>query len=1089
MHYSTLTPPLISHNHKRRSAVAMAALLLTLSSLTGIPTTSAARAANLLDTAWQAAGLDGGYAGLIVTDRHSPGRLYVTHGTSGVGRALFRSDDNGQSWGFRSFIPTLGDAGAILTGPAGDLFVLDAEAHISTDGGVSWETRGSLPSFVRDAVFSKDAIVAISGEGSACVISRSADQGRAWTQVRSDAPCGRLASAPSDPDVIYLGSVDRSRDGGRTWTQLAPSGAPNVSQVTVSWADSNSLFAVDYVSGPLLYHSADGGETWEVPRMIQVPGFQNSSEALATGPTGCLVIPGYQHPNSQQFDLAVAGTCDAGNSWSTATDVVGDRWGLSAESPIQASSNSGVYFAGVAPSGILKSTDSGRTWSLSNKGLFAAPVGRMLSSVQTAEKALFALDEPWTQSEPAQQYGPVFRADASGFVEGGPLGNPGTVLGLSKGANGAVFAATTASGINPSHTVWRSDDNGTNWRAADQGLPHGESGYPAAKAAYGISFDSAGQHGLVVSVRSTYSEPDHHCLASEHQRDQYTCQGIFRTSDGGNSWSPAAGGLMETALDFADILIDPTDGSFAVLMAQPGYTFTSSDGGQNWRPAAEGWPVRTFFQTDGTMLGLGPSDLLTSRDHGASWEVLSPAGTFPGITSIRTDRLQSALASDPVTGSIWIANLNGVYERNPQDGNWNLLEANWPKRNGYSLMPSGIMFDPADGVLYAATEELGLWKMHSGVVKDIEPPGVEILSISRRPSNAPFHVTLTVRADDHGTGDSPITKIHWRWSVAGKGLAGPHTEVIIPPLTSAGIFTFDIPVTEADPEPETASCRLKFQLRLGPRSCTKINQLLVQAEDAASNISVQDSKDWRSPKSPVYVALGDSFASGYHGFSAIRNDPNYGYPAYLKEMLPKSGQWKYLYINEAKSGATTAQVKDNQLPSALGQLRNHPDSWNVVTLTAGGNDTAFEESVRGWYLQNSSCPREAPIVKPSSIVTNDRFILEKLRDADSNAFLASTGYPNPFTTLHPCFDVAASFAQELNGQVNEATRPINRARFVDYYDEFAKAPPVTHDSPYFPFLSGASHPYIQNSVAGFPHPNKEGHRHIAAAVFRLRPWH
>src|SRR6266536_3158504 len=85
------------------------------------------------------------------------------------------------------------------------------------------------------------------------------DYGRTWTPIFDDQPTGSIgaiAIAPSNPDVLYVGSGEglqrpdlstgdglyKSTDGGKTWRDLGLRAARRVPQIAVDPKDPDRLF-------------------------------------------------------------------------------------------------------------------------------------------------------------------------------------------------------------------------------------------------------------------------------------------------------------------------------------------------------------------------------------------------------------------------------------------------------------------------------------------------------------------------------------------------------------------------------------------------------------------------------------------------------------------------------------------------------------------------------------------------------------------------------------------------------------------------------------------------------------------------------
>src|SRR5262249_25760236 len=120
---------------------------------------------------------------------------------------------------------------------------------------------------------------------------KTTDYGRTWNPIFDDQPTGSIGSlaiAPSNPDIIYVGSgeglrrpdlsvgdgIYKSVDGGTTWQHLgqADNGlrdAQQIGSIIVDPKDPNRVFvaAVGHPYGPNaergVFRSLDGGQTWQ----------------------------------------------------------------------------------------------------------------------------------------------------------------------------------------------------------------------------------------------------------------------------------------------------------------------------------------------------------------------------------------------------------------------------------------------------------------------------------------------------------------------------------------------------------------------------------------------------------------------------------------------------------------------------------------------------------------------------------------------------------------------------------------------------------------------------------------------------------
>ena len=117
-------------------------------------------------------------------------------------------------------------------------------------------------------------------------VFKSDDYGRTWVPIfdeQDTASIGAIAVAPSNPDVLYVGSGEgmqrpdlstgdglyRSRDAGKTWKHLGLRDGQQIPQIVVDPANPERLYVavLGHPYGPNeergLYRSKDGGETME----------------------------------------------------------------------------------------------------------------------------------------------------------------------------------------------------------------------------------------------------------------------------------------------------------------------------------------------------------------------------------------------------------------------------------------------------------------------------------------------------------------------------------------------------------------------------------------------------------------------------------------------------------------------------------------------------------------------------------------------------------------------------------------------------------------------------------------------------------
>ena len=277
------------------------------------------------------------------------------------------------------------------------------------------------------------------------------DYGRTWTPIfdgESTGSIGDLAVAPSDPDVIYVGTGEglhrpdlaigdgmfRSEDAGRSWRHIGLEDVQQVASIAVHPDDPDRVWVavLGHPYGPNeergVYRTRDGGESWE--RVLYL----------------------------DQDTGAIQVALEPGNP-----DVVyADMWSHR-EGPWENASWSG------RASGLFKSTDGGSTWRRLDGGLPGPDdgLGRIGIAIAPSDPSrIYATVD-------ARSKGGVYRSDDAGgswrlvstdrrvWGRGGDFAE----LQVHPQDPDVVYAGNVAS--------YRSDDGGHTWWSL-KGAPGGD---------------------------------------------------------------------------------------------------------------------------------------------------------------------------------------------------------------------------------------------------------------------------------------------------------------------------------------------------------------------------------------------------------------------------------------------------------------------------------------------------------------------------------------------------------------------------------------------------------------------------------------
>jgi len=250
-----------------------------------------------------------------------------------------------------------------------------------------------------------------------------------------------------------------------------------------------------------------------------------------------------------------------------------------------------VVYAGTEPQGLFTSTDGGRT---------------------------YAFNRPLWEHPHRPEWGEGF---------GGPAVH--TIVPHATDADRLLLAMSTGG-------VYRTEDGGATWQASNKGIK-----------AYFMP-DPWPEFGQCVhKVAASPARPDQLFIQNHH--------GVYRSDDGGASWSSIADGL-------------PTDFGFAMVAhpRRPGViynfpleadgrryppefkcrVFRSEDAGETWQALSDGLPTDPYYpsvlrdamcadnaETVGVYFGTRDGDVYASRDEGDHWQLV--VEHLPEVLTVR----------------------------------------------------------------------------------------------------------------------------------------------------------------------------------------------------------------------------------------------------------------------------------------------------------------------------------------------------------------------------------------------------------------------------------------------------------------------
>jgi photosystem II stability/assembly factor-like uncharacterized protein len=644
-----------------------------------------------------------------------------------------------------------------------------------------WTTSGPPGSEAVSTIMLAPTAPTIVYAASESKVLRSANGGARWTGTSTNlrgTPIRALAVDPTNEGIVYVGTengVFKSVDGGASWMALNE-GLPAPAASGIEGPDSVGALAIDptnpatvYAGATGVFKSTDGGAHWT---------------ASNTGLTRCFVdditLP------CSVTTLAIDGTAPA-TLYAGATIGVfksvdgGAHWvflNTGADMPVTAlmiaPTTPATIYVGIWNHGVLESTDGGATWTRTNASL--------------SETDIFTLAvHPTTPTT-------VYSGTRAGVFQSADGGTTWTAI--NTGLTDLSIATLAIDSTQPTSLyagtprgVFKSTNGGASWALLPTGLSQ-------AKVS-ALAIDPL--HPSVV-------------YASDAAGD------IFKSVDGGERWSPLHtkfinASIMTLAIDPQNPAVTYAGTVRSLHRTIGGGIFKSTDGGASWTAINAGLPdaligVLAIDPKTPNVLYAGTDShgVFKSSNGGESWATVNVSDLY---TSVR------ALAIDPITPTTVYAGTRYCRVFKTIDGG-----ASWTEMsNGLPEDPGGeditlirvLAIDPLHPeTVYAGTSHGGVFKTWDGgknwVVMNNGLPSTAIGSIvidPHRPSILYAGTVGRIFMADTAQGVFMSTDGGAHWAALNMGLTSlsvshlaidPQAGRTLYAGTSSGVFTFQIPV-------------------------------------------------------------------------------------------------------------------------------------------------------------------------------------------------------------------------------------------------------------------------------------------------------
>lgn len=590
-----------------------------------------------------------------------------------------------------------------------------AGVYKSIDGGNSWKLINSglgnyyINTIAIDPINTSIVYLGTQMDG----VYKTSDGGSSWVPAGSglnqDAIVYTIAIDPSTPTTLYAGTrspgteppwgggVYKSDDGGSTW-QVRNQGLGEewVYSIAINPISTNELYAATHSSG--VHKSQDGASSWSAVNTGLADLATRSLEIDPGNPA--IVLVGTWHTGS------VFRTTNGGSSWSNVGSELGNAkiyrlkrdpsnpaivyaatyksgvsksvdggnvWNSSGLWPdfiydvaVDPSSSTNV-FVGTAGDGLYRSEDSGTSWSRSDSGLKATSVTSIFQDPSTPGTIYVSVFG-----------GGVYKSSDLGFtweeMNTGLSDKQVHTLVMAPDDPLRLFAGTDDSG------VYVSSDGGGSWSSSNSGFP----AFSVQSKGFSLPFYHVPESEFIdQGVLEEFSLPPDRKKGLtfggtdigilEITIDQTTPStiyvgtdgdGVFRSVDGGNSWSST--GL--TAVRVNSIEIDPVNSAniYAGVSGSDGSLLWSFNAGTDWLFKNVGLDGKTVYSLAfdpqvATKMFAGTTDgVYESTNAGNSWAPSSLSGV--AVYSLKID------PSDPQ--SIFAGAKDGFYVSKDGGATW-----------------------------------------------------------------------------------------------------------------------------------------------------------------------------------------------------------------------------------------------------------------------------------------------------------------------------------------------------------------------------------------------------------------------------------
>jgi photosystem II stability/assembly factor-like uncharacterized protein len=606
--------------------------------------------------------------GSLAIDARNPDTIYCGTGEANLsadsypGVGVYKSSDAGKTWQLlapadKNIVPRrIGviavdpfDSKHILLGGVGLAEVSSTGKDlggifVSFDAGISWKRLTFISTqnyWCHSIVFHpklKGTIYAtFTEQGARSGIWRSIDGGKKWEQLTKGLPdsplFGRtsLAISPSKPEVLY------------------------------AFAKNEASGDKDLLLG--IFRSANGGDSW---KDIQGSHFRDEGQISYNN---TIVV----HPTNPNFVICggvdLHRTKDAGNTWRRIS-----RWDLDRGDPGHAHSD---HHALIMPAAV-----EGRVYDANDGGIDVSENG----------------GSSWTNRSnglAVTMFYDMDVAQSNSLVFGGGAQDNGTVV--------------TTTGT--SNTFFQILDGDGGWNVFDP--KDANHVFASVYNLYIIRYRGAQRNNVSPPASADEQNSVWMCFIAMDPSDSKTLltgsTRVWRTTNDGDNWHVASPHLDGSAISAIEIAV--ANRKRIYVATENGGLFRSTDGGETWSPniSSSMLPGHTITRLEthpkdarllyATVANFGHAHVFRSLDGGNTWEDVDK-GQLPDVPHhvvlIRPDELNR----------VYVGNDAGVFALDVSAGTWTNVTKNLP-----NAMVIDMVYHLKDAALFVATYGRSIWRL------------------------------------------------------------------------------------------------------------------------------------------------------------------------------------------------------------------------------------------------------------------------------------------------------------------------------------------------------------------------------------------